>query len=219
MKHSQCVPCKLCDFECGTDSELLLPEEQVHKKSKFSCDKCNTTYPSSRKLQDHKQHKHSDISWYPCDYCGFKCANVDDLDSHIETVHKSDNQSNKRQRRKDFEIRDVRNKKPCDPSDPRHSNRCCDRKSSYETNYYTSEEKEKNGPCRAWNDGYCSFSNCKFLHAEICTFQSRCRYGSSHCRFFHFKSLQQENSFLGRRNQSQNFFQQDESVPQEGNFC
>ena len=115
--HSKSVQCNLCDLECRTDSELLLHEEQVHKKSKFMCSECNSAYPSARKLEEHKQHKHCVISWYPCDHCGFKCANITDLDVHIASHHKS----NETKRRKDIDMRDVQNKRPCNPADPMHS--------------------------------------------------------------------------------------------------
>ena len=42
---------------------------------------------SATKLQEHKQHKHAVISWYPCDHCGHKAANVEDLDAHIGKYH------------------------------------------------------------------------------------------------------------------------------------
>ena len=134
---------------------------------------------------------------------------------HIVAVHPSYKKpaSTEKQRRKDFDIRDVRDKKPCNPSDPMHTNNCCDRKPRQESKLYSETEKEMNGPCRLWNNGNCSFSDsCKFLHVEICHFQNnKCRYGS-YCRYFHFQSQQQENAFLGRRNQSQHFFQQEEGM-------
>ena len=93
-------------------------------------------------------------------------------------------------------MRDVQNKRPCNPADPMHSKSCCDRKPRFNQKTFTEDEKATNGPCRFWNEGQCSFPNCKFLHAEICHFQSRCRYGSSQYKFFHFESLQQEEVFF-----------------------
>ena len=150
------------------------------------------------------QYKHSELSWYPCDHFGKRFSNFNDLDDHIEKEHSSTKNSNSR---KNIDIRNVNNKKPCNPSDPSHTSRCCDRKRRYETkpryetrnrNSYT---KETNGPCRFWNnDGYCSYGgSCKYAHVEICRFQGSCRYGSSDCRFFHFKDIEQENSFVGNR--------------------
>ena len=69
---------------------------------------------------------------------------------------------------------------------------------------------------RSWIDGYCSSSNCKYLHAYICRYQSQCKFAYSGCNFFHFLSKRQENTFLGRRNPNQNHFDQDENVQRRG---
>ena len=73
----------MCEIGCGTESELLLHEEQVHKKSKFLCDECQQSFASGNKLREHKQHKHSVITWYPCDHCGYKSGNFVELHYHI----------------------------------------------------------------------------------------------------------------------------------------
>ena len=180
--------------------ELLVHEEQVHKISKFSCHDCKTVFQSLRRLNEHRQHKHSETNVYTCDRCGCKCTTLEELDKHIQTSHSNHS-------RKNIDIRDVRNKEPCNPADPRHSTRCCDRKprTGYESKSFTETEKERNGPCRQWNNGHCSFSeSCKFAHLEICRFQEICFYGPSECRFFHFRSKEQEKSFLEARTPATN---------------
>ena len=62
---------------------------------------------------------------YPCDHCGKRYSNFNDLDDHIENQYSSAKHSNSR---KIIDIQNVNNKKPCNPSDPSHTSRCCDRK-------------------------------------------------------------------------------------------
>ena len=125
LKHRQIISCNLCVFECGTQSELLVHEEEAHKKNKFSCKECHNIFHSAKKLQEHMQYKHSEISCYPCDHCGKRYSNFNDLDDHIENQYSSAKHSNSR---KIIDIQNVNNKKPCNPSDPSHTSRCCDRK-------------------------------------------------------------------------------------------
>ena len=171
LKHSQSMKCNLCEFECGTESELMVHEEELHKKSKFSCMECHNTFQSAKRLEEHMQYKHSEISWYPCDFCGLRLSNFNDLDVHIENSHNTS--SNNLKSRKNTDIRDVRKKKPCNPADPSHNRSCCDRKPRYENTSQNSSIKEQKAPCRFWNkDGYCPYEeSCRFAHVETCRFQ------------------------------------------------
>ena len=53
------------------------------------------------KTKEHKQNKHSVISWYQCAYCGYKCDHIQVLDTHIEKEHSESVGS--RKSRKDIE--------------------------------------------------------------------------------------------------------------------
>ena len=158
--HTMIIKCNLCVFERGTESELLLHEEQIHKKSKFSCTECNIIYQSSKRLQEHRQYKHSEISWYGCDHCGNRFTNINLLDEHIQSNHSTNTKSSSKSR-KDVDMRDVQNKKPCNPADRLHNSRCCDRKPRYENKSQSFPSQQFN-----WNNnGYCSYADsCKFSH-------------------------------------------------------
>ena len=200
--HRFAIKCHLCDYEFGAESDLLLHEEETHKKSRFECSECNKNFPSTKRLQEHRQYKHSSISWFPCDHCGKRFTTISSLDEHIKYNHSSHCSTESRSR-KDIDMRDLRHRKPCNPADPAHSSKCCDRRPKERQNKEGRTLKSPNGPCRYWNkDENCYFGEeCRFSHVYICQFQESCHYGPQECKFYHFGSKEQESSFLGRRSQ------------------
>ena len=151
-EHEVVFKCKLCEDEFSTESELLLHEELDHRRSRFTCNECEKIFPSNSRLQNHKQHVHAVSTHCVCDYCGFKCDTLKDLDLHIENTHAAF-----KNKRKDIDMRDLSHRKPCDPSSPTHSRSCCDR---------TPREHLKNEICHFQE--YCRYGRkkCKFIHFE-----------------------------------------------------
>ena len=106
----------------------------------------------------------------------------------IEKYHPS-------KRSKNIDMRSLKNRSPCNFSDPSHTNECCDRVPGPPHKVFTQKQRLQNGPCKNWNESRCSFTElCKFAHIQICHFQKQCR-KAENCRFFHFDGNNQD--FLG----------------------
>ena len=163
-------------------------EKDIHKVNKYHCDLCDNYFTKFEKLEEHKTKKHN-IGLFPCNECHYKAMNLSMLDDHIAQCHVM-------KKKKDIDIRDVTNKKPCDPSHPRHSSECCDRLPRLKkSNQSKVEERRRCEPCRYWNQGHCfRGDSCKFSHVKICRFQEQCR--ATECRFFHYS---EQESFLEQR--------------------
>ena len=84
-------------------------------------------------------------------------------------------------------MRSSPSKKPCNFEDPLHSTSCCDRQSGYRNaRLFIRREKQDNGYCRFWNNGYCRMGDiCRYLHEESpeCYNQDQCR--DNKCVYFH----------------------------------
>ena len=100
---------------------MNIHEEDIHKKVKNQCDLCEQYFSKHEKLKDHKTSKHN-VGIFPCNECHYKASNLTLLDEHIVQCHRPSNND------KDIDIRDVSKKKSCDPSHPKHTSKCCDRR-------------------------------------------------------------------------------------------
>ena len=193
--------CEFCEFK--TSSEANLTEHQVttHKRTKYTCNICNSSFNSASKLSEHMNKKHQE-NVFPCDHCKFKSNGLSSLDTHIAASHPAN---------KDIDIRQLKNRSPCNFTDPSHSPDCCDRVPGPPRKYYTQKERLQNGPCRNWIESECKFFElCKFAHIAICHFQKQCRNTQS-CRFFHYDASNQ--IFLEGRNYQKSFRLNSEDFP------
>ena len=164
-------------------------ETNIHRKTKHTCAKCSSTFNTSSKLKEHKTKKHQE-DIYPCDHCKFKAESIKALDAHISAIHKT-------RRSKDVDMRSLKNRIPCNFSDPGHTSECCDRVPGPPRKYFTQKERLQNGPCKNWLDSECFYEElCKFSHVQICHFQKQCR-NNQKCQYFHYDGSNQD--FLGGR--------------------
>ena len=161
--------------------------------TKHTCLICKYSFNTQSKLREHKEKKHQE-DIYPCDHCKFKADSIRSLDIHIVAYHQS-------KRSKDIDMRSLKNRTPCNFSDPLHTNECCDRVPGPPPKFLTQEQRLKNGPCKDWLESECNFF-CKFAHIQICHFQKQCRNTES-CQYFHFDGINQE--FLGGRAYQRSF--------------
>merc|ERR1712079_430951 len=175
--------CELCDFSTTNDEHMSEHETNVHKRTKHTCTKCNFNFDSPNKLRELISRMHKKSS-YPCDQCRFKAESLSELDTHIDSSHRII-------RNKNSDIRDLRNRSPCNFTDPAHTKDCCDRTPGPPRRVFTRQERLKNGPCRNWTESVCNFSElCKFAHINICHFQTHCR-NSEKCSYYHYDGSNQ----------------------------
>ena len=201
-KHSTHI-CEFCDFTTSNETNLNEHQLTIHKITKHSCSKCNICLNSASKLSEHMSKKHQE-NVYPCDQCGFKADSIPSLDHHIEGSHTGN-------RNKNTDIRQLRNRSPCNFTERSHSKDCCDRVPGPPAKYYTQKERLQNGPCRNWVESECSYYElCKFAHVPICHFQKQCR-NSENCRYFHHDGSNQD--FLGGRAYQKSFLLNLEEFP------
>ena len=190
-KHSTHL-CEFCDFTTSDETNLNQHQLTIHKIIKHSCPKCNIRLNSAR---EHMSKKHQE-NVFPCDQCGFRSDSIPNLDNHTEGSHP-------RNRNKNIDIRQLRNRSPCNFTDCSHSKDCCDRVPGPPVKYYTQKERLQNGPCRNWVESECSFYElCKYAHVPICHFQKQCR-NSENCHYFHHDGSNQD--FLGGRAYQKSF--------------
>ena len=184
IEHHSTYACELCDFETSKDEDLNEHQINVHKRTRHTCTKCSFRFNSASKLKDHMSKKHQEHV-YPCDHCKFKFDSISSLDNHIETRHTGNLNKNK-------DIRQLKNRSPCNFTAPSHSKECCDRVPGPPPKYYTQKERLQNGPCRNWNESECKFYElCKFAHIATCHFQKQCR-NTEKCRYFHYDGSNQD---------------------------
>ena len=201
-KHSKHV-CEMCDFECDTEQKIEDHFKTAHKQTKFTCTHCPSTFKTHAKLKEHKANQHEPQS-FPCDYCGNKSASLSKLDEHIQTYHKIDKIPSSR-------TADFSKKSPCDFKSPNHSSSCCDRMGNPAKKIFTLEQRIENGPCRAWNENTCRYSDlCRYAHIELCRYQETCR-APFYCRFFHFNKT--NFTFLGGKAYRSSFMMNPQDFP------
>ena len=122
----------------------------IHRKTK-----CNSNFNTPGKLKVHKLEKHQE-DYYPCDHYKFKAESIKALDVHIASFHQS-------KRSKDVDMQSLKNRSPCNFSDPAHTSKCCDRVPGPPCKYFIQKERLQNGPYRNWLDSECFFEElCKF---------------------------------------------------------
>ena len=59
----------------------------VHDGASFPCDECDKVFPMPKSLKDHKA-VHSKGPKFQCEQCGFSTTHVENLQTHIDSVHK-----------------------------------------------------------------------------------------------------------------------------------
>ena len=182
--------CEHCEFECKLKGDLkkhLLSEHSTNPKIKskhgnvFECCQCKKCFVTFDQLVAHTETSHKLIV-YNCNVCDYQTNLEDNLKEHNTLVHSSIN-------KKDIGMGPTPSKKPCKFDDPLHSTTCCDRQSGYKNvRLISRKEKQDNGYCRFWNNGYCRMGDiCKYLHEESpeCFYQDQCR--DNKCVYFHSK--------------------------------
>ena len=157
--------CGICDAECKTKEELNIHMKGHRQQQTIHCDYCGAAQKSICELDLHIETHHKQ----KCEFCVFHSSSFVNLQKHLAFIHQifssketssHDNQGSGNQVKQD------------------------DRRMSP----YSDDVRRKNGYCRLWNNSFCRFDFCKFLHEEspFCRYQDRCRNPST-CRFFHQK--------------------------------
>ena len=179
----------MCDFNCDNETKIEDHIRTAHKQTKFTCNICKSSFKTHATLKEHKTKQH-EAPTFPCDYCGNKSVSLNKLDEHIESYHriKKDNPAK-------YQDRDVRSDK--DQGRPKK--------------IFTPQQRIENGPCKAWNESSCRFSDlCRWAHIEPCWYQEWCR-ASVNCRFFHYNKCNK--SFLGGKSYRSSFEMNQEDFP------
>jgi KRAB domain-containing zinc finger protein len=84
-------PCNQCNYSSARPNKLKEHKLMFHNGNEgngFQCDECNKVFPDVTMLKKHKQDHNRVTPQFQCHHCGFNTEQVQQLQNHIDTVHR-----------------------------------------------------------------------------------------------------------------------------------